>query len=157
MKITKTQLREMVKASLKKQLAESQSKTMKITIAELNTRVRAIVQTKLAEAHRVPSLGTIAEGLGYGSQPQVATEKPAPYVLTDKDQLALKYASQLAKTEGKSLNENVQALKTVKRVVNLTDDELEVVSPILKEWAKYDESISDTALALAENLTKSAI
>lgn len=167
MKVTKNQIRKMVKESVSKHRAKSSvvkesaaKKSVKITVKELNERVRTIVQQKLSEmkapANNVPSLSSMKEGFGVSTDAPVVKEA---LVLTDKEQTVLSYASLLAKSGGsigspRALQESITALKAVKPVTTLSDDELEVVGPVIKEWAiKQDDSISEAAKALAERLS----
>ena len=157
MKVTKAQLREMVKESVKRQMM-GEGTTMKITVKELNERVRQIVQNKLAEvrsAATIPRAQQISEGLGFGGS---TAEAPKPLELTERDQMALRYATQLSKSGGsvdspKALTESVTSLRAAKAVVHLTDEELETTGTVLREWsAKHDDSIQDAAKTLADRL-----
>lgn len=152
----------MIKESVTKQTtAKKGPQPIKITVGQLNERVREIVKEKLEEikaptSPNVPSLATIAEGFGYTTKTQEVVKEAL--VLTDKEQVVLGYASLLAKKGGKidspeALQESVQALKAVKPVIHLTDDELEVVGPTLNEWSKSeDSSIVEAAKVLSERL-----
>lgn len=164
MKTTKKALRAMVQESVKRQTAKpvitEGKKTVKITVSELNEKVRGIVQKKLSEMkNNVPSMQTMQEGLLGKSHSSTPVVKEA-LVLSDKETVALAYASLLAKKGGsvdspKALKESVDALKAAKTVVSLTEEEVAVVGPVLKEWSdKHDDSISDTAKALAERLAQ---
>jgi hypothetical protein len=153
-------VQESVKRQSEKPVVTEGKKTVKITVSELNEKVRGIVQKKLQEMkNNVPSMQTIQEGLVGKVTSSTPVVKEA-LVLSDKEAVALSYASILAKKGGsvdspKALKESVEALKAVKSVVSLSEEEVNAVGPVLKEWAdKHDDSISDTAKALAERLAQ---
>lgn len=158
MKISKTELKAMVKESVAKHTAPK--KTMKITVSELNERVREIVRNKLEELRApalVPSKEQISEALGYGTESKV--EAPAKLELNERDSLVLSYASLLSGKGGKldtpkALQESVEALRAVKPVISLVEEDLEKVHAPLVEWAsKNDDSITEAAKALADRLS----
>jgi len=162
MKITKNQLRTMVKESVARNTAGK--KTMKITVSELNERVREIVKNKLEELRApalVPSKEQISEALGYGTGTKVGV--PAKLELNERELLVLSYASLLSGKGGKTdspaaLQESVEALRAVKTVSSLVEEDLEKVHAPLVEWAsKNDDSITDAAKILVEKLLNEGI
>lgn len=157
MKITKNQLRTMVKESVARNTAGK--KTMKITVRELNERVREIVKNKLEELRApalVPSKEQIVEGLGYSVPKEETATKTE---LNEREAMALSYASLLTGKGGKldspaALKESIEALRAVKTVSLLEESDLEKVHKPLVEWAsKNDDSITDVAKALADRLS----